>query len=242
MATALVIGSTGLVGHEILKILLSHPAFQTIHTISRRAPPEHPKLRATVSADTSTWAATVGSLSPKPDVVISALGTTLLAAGSLAAQKAIDQDLNLALAKAAREAGVGTFVFLSSGGTRGPFSAAWPYAKMKVAVEDGIKELGFETAGVVVRPGYIMGRARYDDPAAQKRGKSMTERLLNGGIAALGKVAGSKAVDFIAQDHVVIARACVRAAADAIAGNAPAKFWSIEGPDVVRLGRDEWQG
>lgn len=47
-------------------------------------------------------------------------------------------------------------MFISSAGTRGLLYRYVPYSKMKVGVEDAIKEMGFETA-IVLRPGMILG-------------------------------------------------------------------------------------
>ena len=54
-----------------------------------------------------------------------------------------------------------TYVYISSGGTRGAYSpfAYVPYSKMKVGVEDAIQGLGFENA-IVLRPGFILGREK----------------------------------------------------------------------------------
>lgn len=50
-----------------------------------------------------------------------------------------------------------TYVFVSGGGTRGFLSRRVPYSKMKIGVEDTIRDLGFEHA-VILRPGLITGR------------------------------------------------------------------------------------
>lgn len=52
-----------------------------------------------------------------------------------------------------------TYVFISSGGTRGFFSRYVPYSKMKIGVEDAIKELDFEQA-IILRPGLILQREK----------------------------------------------------------------------------------
>ena len=72
-------------------------------------------------------------------------------------------------AQAAKEAGVKTYVFISSGGTRAVYSpfAYVPYAKMKVGVEDAIRGLGFETA-IVLRPGMILGREKPKNAVLEK--------------------------------------------------------------------------
>lgn len=62
-------------------------------------------------------------------------------------------------AKAAKAAGVKTYVYCSSAGTSGSLSpfALTPYAKMKRGVETAVKELDFENA-IILRPGMILGR------------------------------------------------------------------------------------
>lgn len=155
--TAAVFGSTGAVGGHILATLLGSDAFTSIKTISRRLPtPQSPKLEAIQEADTSNWGGLISTVSPKPAVVFNAVGTTRAAAGGLQNQWKIDHDLCIENAKAAKAAGVNTYVFISSAGTRGMLSGYVPYSKMKVGVEDAIKDLEFEQA-IILRPGMILG-------------------------------------------------------------------------------------
>lgn len=157
MATAAVFGSTGAVGSKILETLIASDAFPTVKTISRRAPTaESPKLEAIVEADSSKWGGLISTLSPKPSIVFNAVGTTRATAGGIANQWKIDHDLCIENAKAAKEAGVKTYVFISSAGTRSFISGYVPYSKMKVGVEDAIKALDFDQA-IIVRPGAILG-------------------------------------------------------------------------------------
>jgi uncharacterized protein YbjT (DUF2867 family) len=157
MTTAAVFGCTGTGGSNILSTLLSSDAFISVKTISRRLPkPQSPKLEAIQEADTSKWGSIIFNLSPKPSAVFNAIGTTRAVAGSIQNPWKIDHDLCIENAKAVKEAGAKTYVFLSSAGTRGPLSNYVPYSKMKVGVEDAIKELDFEHA-IILRPGAILG-------------------------------------------------------------------------------------
>lgn len=160
MTTAAVFGSTGAVGGQILATLLASDAFSSVKTVSRRLPnAQSPKLQTLEEGDITKWGGLIASLSPKPSIVFNAVGTTRAAAGGIANQWKIDHDLCIENAKAAKEAGVKTYVFISSGGTRGFFSRYVPYSKMKIGVEDAIKELDFEQA-IILRPGLILQREK----------------------------------------------------------------------------------
>ncbi|OAA70233.1 NAD(P)-binding domain protein [Cordyceps fumosorosea ARSEF 2679] len=231
MPAAAIIGSTGLVGSNILSTVLAGETYTPVSTITRRAPKATSSaLNAVIDADTNKWASLLSNLSPSPATVFSALGTTRAAAGGLANQWKIDHDLNIELARAAKAAGATTFVFISSGGTRGLLSRSVPYSKMKNGVEDAIRELGFEH-GIVLKPGVILGE-REEARAAESWFQSLTH--------GLGRVSGA-AKDFLGQDAEVIARAAVRAAQIAEEGKAPAKYWVVEASDIIRLGRTEWK-
>lgn len=96
--TALLAGATGLVGRELLQLLLADPRYSAVHCIGRRAPAlTHAKLHAHVldilnSADLSRL--------PACDDVYIALGTTIKVAGSQEAFKALDLDAVVAIAQA----------------------------------------------------------------------------------------------------------------------------------------------
>lgn len=157
MTTAAVFGCTGAVGGHILNTLLANDGFISIKTISRRLPKaQSPKLEASQEADTSKWGDMIPRLDPRPTIVFNAVGTTRAAAGGIQNQWKIDHDLCIENAKAAKESGVNTYVFISSAGTRGFLSSYVPYSRMKVGVEDAIKHLEFGQA-VVLRPGAILG-------------------------------------------------------------------------------------
>ena len=168
MTTAAVFGCTGAAGSEILATLLAIDAFSSVKTISRRLPnAQSPKLQALEEGDISKWGGMISSLSPTPSVVFNAVGTTSATAGGIQNQWKIDHDLCVENAKAAKEAGVKTYVFISSTGTRGFLSGNLPYSKMKVGVEDAIKELDFEHA-IILRPGMILGREKPKAPFLEK--------------------------------------------------------------------------
>jgi hypothetical protein len=178
-----------------------------------------------ISSDTSTWA----ELFPKASsIFFSALGTTRGAAGSVANQRKIDHDLNLELAKAAREKGATTYVLISSGGANASSFLAYP--RMKGELEEAVKALGFEHT-VILRPGLIVGEREDSRPP---------EFAIRKIAIWAGKVSESWLKDFWAQDAHVIAKAAVSAGLQCAEGKVQQKVWLLNQSDIIRLGKTEW--
>jgi len=236
MANTSLIGSTGLVGSHILSTLLTHPAVARIDTIARRHPAAagsnpHAKLTTVVDSDTSHWAAQIAALSPPPSIFFSALGTTKAAAGGFQNQYKIEHDLNVELARAARDSGAQVYVLISAAGA--DKSSTLAYGRMKGDIEEDIKALGFERT-VILRPGFITGKREESRPFE-------STLVFFAGVA--GKVHRSLK-DSWSQDADVIAKAAVQAGLQALEGNVPVaedKVWILNGSDVIRLGRTEWE-
>lgn len=229
--TAVLAGSTGLVGSHILTQLLSHPSISTVHAYTRRELPKEtasPKLLPLSSTDTSTWASLLPT-SPAPKIFLSGLGTTRGQAGGFAAQRKIDLDLNYALAAAAKAAGTETYVLISSTGADA--TSRMPYPQMKGELEEKVKALKFKNT-IIVRPGLILGTR--DD----SRPPEAAVRYIAWGMK---RVLGSRAVDFWSQDAEVIARAAIRAGLDASEGKGKGDsegVWIVGQKDVVALGKE----
>lgn len=230
MPTATVIGSTGLVGSNILSQLLASETWSALTTISRRAPnvpePAPVKLTQVLEADIEAWPSKLAT--PPSDTLFSALGTTRAAAGGIANQWKIDHDANVALAKKAKEQGVKTFVFISSAGTDSFMSKFAPYSKMKNGVENAIKEAEFENA-IILKPGLIMGEREVG-----RAGEGVAQAVVRG----LGGISEGLKNSF-GQEGSVIARAAVKAAEMAAEGKAPSKYWVIGQGDIVKMGKPE---
>jgi uncharacterized protein YbjT (DUF2867 family) len=162
-------------------------------------------------------------------VFFSGLGTTKATAGGVEAQRKIDHDLNLELAKAAKTAGVDTYVLISSSGASATSSI--PYSKMKGQLEDEVAKLGFKHV-VIIRPGLITGDRQESRPA---------EQVVRSIAGFMSKIGGNRLTDFWAQDADVIARAGVNAAIQCIEGTRKEEgVWFLYQADIVRLGRTEW--
>lgn len=216
-------------GAHILTELLAHPSIASIYAYSRRDlpnPTASPKLFPLTSTDTASWPAQF----PRelhPRISFSALGTTRAAAGGVEAQRKIDVDLNYDLARAAKEAGVDTYVLISSNSASSSSSLA--YSRMKGELEDKVKGLGFAHT-VILRPGLIMGDRQESRPA---------EAALRG-LAGLLKKVSPVLTDSWGQDAKVIARAAVRAGVACLEGKGEAGeggVWILEQADIVKLGK-----
>lgn len=164
------------------------------------------------------------------ELFISGLGTTRGQAGGVENQRKIDYDLNLELAKKAKEAGTKAYVLISSTGANS--SAMVPYSKMKGELEDAVKALDFDHV-VIVHPGLIGGeRAAHDSRPPEYAVRKLA--------AVMGSIS-KKLTDFWAQDADVIAKAAVRAGLDCIEGVEKEKIRVLSQSDIVRLGRTEWK-
>lgn len=170
----------------------------------------------------------LSSLSPAPSVLFSALATTRAAAGSFENQYKLEHDLNIELAKAAKEAGTKTYVLISAGGAN-PHSF-FAYPKMKGEIEEHVKELGFDHT-IILRPGLIVGK---------REETRLAEGIFRTIATGLGHV-HSYLKDTWAQDADVIAKAAVSAAIKAEKGEVKDKVWIIGQKDIIRLGSQEWK-
>lgn len=184
-----------------------------------------PNTKLSIQADSTQWPDSLKKLVPTPHVFLSALGTTLAQAGSLAAQRAIDYDLNLALARAAKDSGVKTYVLISS--EAGSSKSRFPYFKMKGELEDAVKALEIPYT-VIIRAGVLVGTRQDSRPA---------EAVVRTIAKALGLISKPWLKDWWAQDVDVIGRAAVAAALECCEGKREKGVWVVGQADIVRLGR-----
>ena len=154
---ALVAGATGLVGREVLAVLLADKRYAKVLALGRRHLVEqHPKL-VSLKVDFSSLPA----LPPVDDVYI-ALGTTIQVAGSKQAFRAVDFDAVLALARAAHQAGATRLAVVSAMGAN-PRSRVF-YSRVKGEMEQALGTLGYRTLAIA-RPSVLAGnRAVLDQP------------------------------------------------------------------------------
>jgi uncharacterized protein YbjT (DUF2867 family) len=170
--TALLAGATGLIGHELAK---AWDGPGRLHLLVRHKPPVGgvaPQLLRVHMVDFGALPAL-----PAADEAYCCLGTTIKAAGSQAAFRAVDFDAVLAFAHAARRAGVQRFAVVSALGAS-PHSPTF-YNRVKGEMEAALAGLGYASL-VIARPSLLSGdRAALGQPqrAAERLALALTSPL-----------------------------------------------------------------
>ncbi len=167
---ALVLGATGAIGKDLVDLLLKDNSVERVDIFVRREVSisseklvvhvvdfDHPEL----------WTDQLVG-----DVLFSALGTTIKAAGSQDAQWKVDYTYQYNAARAARENGVPTYVLVSSVGASAESKVF--YTRMKGTLDDAVRELGFPGCHIV-RPTSLIRKG--SDRFGEKAGVAVLKAL-----------------------------------------------------------------
>ncbi len=174
----LLAGATGLVGTRAMQAVASHPSIRLVALTRREAPIPRGVRMEMMVAEPAGWGEALAAI--RPDALICALGTTMRKAGSEEAFRAVDHDLVLSLAKAARELEVANFVLVSSVGA--DLLSRTFYLRVKGEVEAGVARLRFRRLDIL-RPGLLRGRRSGDWRALERLAvlaSPLTDLLLHG--------------------------------------------------------------
>lgn len=155
MKTAAIIGATGLVGRQLLRLLLESDHYRTVHSIGRRR----------VENNDSRLVQHVGSLDGLTgiqldsgiDDVFCALGTTIKVAGTQENFARVDRDYVCEFAKWAKQHGAVTMAVNSSLGAD-PHSGNF-YLRTKGEMENCLQGIGFNSL-TIVRPSLLVPAGR----------------------------------------------------------------------------------
>lgn len=167
-------GSTGLIGKNVLKLLVRLDQVEHVYCPVRRVPePAETGIlegAAKIDFDVVDFEQVdkLREMFAGLDAAICCLGTTIKQAGSKPAQEKIDVRLPLSLAAVAKKAGVRHFLCVSAQGanTHSPFF----YNRLKGMLEEGLTMIGFE-ALTLVRPSLLLGKhkdKRFGEDLMQK--------------------------------------------------------------------------
>ena len=153
--TAIIIGSTGLTGSSLLKILLNSDVYDKVVCFVRNSVKiTHPKLiQHTIDFDNPD---SYQGLIEGNDLFC-CLGTTIKKAGSQEAFEKIDLTYPVQFAKAAVQNGVKQFSIISSIGAD-PNSSNF-YLRTKGKCEEALRILGFQSTSIF-RPSLLLGNRK----------------------------------------------------------------------------------
>ena len=161
---ALIAGSTGLIGNQLLELLLEDNRYSKIIALSRKPLSfSHPKLENVVleASDLKKYNYL------KADDIYCCLGTTIKQAKSREAFRKIDFDYPLELASLLRSNGASQFLLVSALGS--DKNSRIFYNRVKGEVEEAIARLGYPSYHVF-RPSLLIGprkEARAGEDAAK---------------------------------------------------------------------------
>lgn len=150
----MLVGATGLVGRECLRLLLADPGFARIVVVARR--PLSPDVR---SPKLETHVIDFDELDEYEelfhvDAIICALGTTIRRAGSRTRFRLVDYEYPLAFARRGLAAGCRHFLVVSALGANA--QARVFYNRVKGELEDALRALGLSRL-TIVRPSLLLG-------------------------------------------------------------------------------------
>lgn len=152
MKTALIIGATGLIGSQLVDLLLESPLYEKVILFAKRpSGKSHVKLQEYVVDfdQPETYEHLV-----KGDDFFCAIGTTIKKAGSQSAFRKVDFDYPIVFSKIAKKNDVAQFLVVSSLGADKDSNNF--YLKTKGEMEFDLTQANFK-ATKIVRPSLLLG-------------------------------------------------------------------------------------
>jgi uncharacterized protein YbjT (DUF2867 family) len=152
MKTALVVGSTGLIGSQLLKLLLIDEYYTHVTAIARSPLPIANEKLSVIIADADTIEAQKNKLVAND--VFCCLGTTIKKAKTKEAFRRIDFDYPLLIARITKEHGASQYLLVSALGAKKSSSVF--YNKVKGEVEEAIRGVDFISYHIL-QPSLLLG-------------------------------------------------------------------------------------
>lgn len=186
--TAVVAGATGLVGRELVRLLLKDPSYSRVIALVRRELGlSHPKLEErNVSFDRLEEEMDEELL--RDANVFCALGTTIKQAGSKEAFRRVDYAYPLALGRASRRYGAARFVIVTA--MSASERSMMFYSRVKGETERDLAALGLSCL-VVLRPSLLLGK-RTENRTGERLAIALSRPL---GAIMIGPLAKYRAID-----------------------------------------------
>ncbi|HCW07887.1 MAG TPA: oxidoreductase [Cytophagales bacterium] len=163
--TALVVGSTGLIGNQLIELLLSDPHYSKVIAVSRKKLENNHSKLVNVICELNQLSEYKNGLTA--DDVFCCLGTTMKIAGSKEAFRAVDFNAPVLLAQISKELGAKKYLLVSALGANKNSSIF--YNQVKGEVEEAIQKIGFESYHIF-RPSLLLG-PRKEQRSGEEAGK-----------------------------------------------------------------------
>jgi len=153
--TATLIGATGLVGGELLSLLLDDNYFRKVRILVRRPiTMNHPKLERKLVDFSDADSLLVGL--DESDVVFCTIGTTMKkVGGNKEVYRKIDYDIPVNIARYCKIMNCKNYIVVSAVGADS--GSRNFYLKLKGEVEDILKKVGIEST-YIMRPSMLLGK------------------------------------------------------------------------------------
>jgi len=153
--TATLIGATGLVGGELLSLLLDDNYFKKVRILVRRPfTMNHPKLERKLVDFSDADSLLVGL--DESDVVFCTIGTTMKkVGGNKEVYRKIDYDIPVNIARYCKIMNCKNYIVVSAVGADS--GSRNFYLKLKGEVEDILKKVGIEST-YIMRPSMLLGK------------------------------------------------------------------------------------
>lgn len=159
------VGASGLIGQSLMRLAVGRGDLRLIGVARSEVPLPRGARMEVLVADPANWADAIAAANAS--VLVCALGTTWKKSGQdEAAFRAVDQDLVLACARAAKAAGIRQMIVVSSVGADA--AAKNFYLRVKGETEQQLAKAGL-TRLDVIRPGLLRG-ARAELRPAERAG------------------------------------------------------------------------
>lgn len=150
----LLVGATGMVGRQVMERSVGRHDVSLAALARREVPLPAGARMEMLIADPSRWADAIAAA--RPQVLVIALGTTIRAVGGDKARfRAVDHDLVVEVARAAKAAGTAHVIAVTSVGAAA--GAKNFYLSVKGETEDALARLHFGRLDLI-RPGLLLGR------------------------------------------------------------------------------------
>jgi uncharacterized protein YbjT (DUF2867 family) len=170
---ALVAGGSGLVGGQLLPLLLQAPQYTRVHALSRRPLPfDHPRLANRVVRFEASLQAQLKGLQCQD--AFCCLGTTIREAGSQTAFRAVDLDLVQEFAQLALSCGAERLVVVSALGANAASKNF--YMRVKGEMEKALESRRFRALDIL-QPSLLLGNRRNVRPL--ELGAQVAMQLVN---------------------------------------------------------------